>query len=357
MMEVLNQLLATRWLGNTAQDWLIAGLLFASTFLGLRFAKAILTRRLAPLVRATSTEVDDFLLRLLCHIGPAVYVVVAVLMAIRSLTLPNRLGQLIDGALFVVLAFKAIQLLQDLLVFFLSRSLLRNKGKDPAALTAARNVSLLARVVLWTVGVLFVVSNLGINVSSVVAGLGVGGVAVALAAQAVLKDAFSAFAIWMDKPFEVGDFIVVGDMLGTVEYVGFKTTRLRSLGGEQLVFSNTDLTDSRVRNYKRMETRRVLFQFGVVYSTPTEKLREIPGIVRAIVEAEELARFDRAHFASYGDSSLDFEVVYYVLSADYNRYMDVQQSINLRLKEELERRSVEFAFPTRQIYLARAGPE
>jgi small-conductance mechanosensitive channel len=185
----------------------------------------------------------------------------------------------------------------------------------------------------------------------VVAGLGIGGIAVALAAQAVLGDLFSYFSILMDRPFELGDFIIIDDYMGTIEHIGIKTTRIRSLGGEQLVFSNTDLTGSRIRNYKRMEQRRIVFRIGVVYQTPVEKLKEIPGIIKGIMDAIPEARTDRAHFASYGDSSLDFEIVYYVLTGDYNKYMDIQQEINLSLAEEFERRGIEFAYPTRTLFI------
>ncbi|MEE9594372.1 MAG: mechanosensitive ion channel family protein, partial [Candidatus Hydrothermarchaeales archaeon] len=207
------------------------------------------------------------------------------------------------------------------------------------------------KVFIWGFGVIFLLDNLGFEISTVVAGLGIGGIAVALAAQAVLGDLFSYFAIMIDRPFEIGDFIIVGDYLGTVEHVGIKTTRIRSLGGEQLVFSNTDLTNSRVRNYKRMEKRRVLFTMGVTYQTSHEKLKEIPTVIRDIIENISDTVFDRAHFSSYGDFSLVFEVAYYVASGDYKKYMDIQQEINLKIKEEFEKRGIEFAYPTQTVYL------
>jgi small-conductance mechanosensitive channel len=207
------------------------------------------------------------------------------------------------------------------------------------------------KVVVWGVGIAFLLDNLGFKISTVVAGLGIGGVAVALAAQAVLGDLFSYIAIQFDRPFEIGDFIIVGDKLGTIEHVGIKTTRIRSLGGEQLIFSNTDLTNSRVRNYKRMHKRRVVFKFGVIYQTSLEHMKEIPAIVTDIVKKVEDATFDRAHFCSYGDFSLDFEVVYYVIGSDYNKYMDIQQEINLAIMEEFTKRGIEFAYPTQTLFL------
>lgn len=204
---------------------------------------------------------------------------------------------------------------------------------------------------VWGIGIIMLLDNLGFKVSAVIAGLGIGGIAVALAAQALLGDVFSYFAIFFDRPFEIGDFIIVGDMLGTVEYVGIKTTRLRSLGGEQLIFSNSDLTNSRVRNYKRMDKRRVVFKLGVVYSTTSAQVREIPKIIENIIKNTPDTVFDRAHFFSFADFSLVFEVVYYVLSSDYNKYMDIQQAINFAIKEEFEKRGIEFAFPTQTVYL------
>jgi small-conductance mechanosensitive channel len=178
---------------------------------------------------------------------------------------------------------------------------------------------------------------------------------VALAAQNILGDLFASASIVLDKPFVMGDFVIVDDHLGTVERIGLKTTRIRSLSGEQLVFSNNDLLQSRIRNFKRMYERRVVFSIGVTYQTPHDKLAEIPALLRAAVEAREQVRFDRAHFKEYGDFSLNFEIVYYVLSPDFNIYMDIQQAINLEIHREFERRDIEFAYPTQTIFVERAG--
>ncbi len=202
-----------------------------------------------------------------------------------------------------------------------------------------------------------VLDNLGVNITTLVAGLGVGGIAIALAVQNILSDVFCSVAILVDKPFQVGDFIIVGDMMGTVEKIGIKTTRVRSLSGEQLVFSNADLVNSRIRNYKRMQERRVVFSFGVIYQTPADKLEHIPAMVKEIIESVDQARFDRTHFKQFGDSSLDFECVYYVLSRDYNLYMDIQQKINLELFTRFEKEGIEFAYPTRTLYISKETSE
>ena len=193
--------------------------------------------------------------------------------------------------------------------------------------------------------------------SALVAGLGVGGIAVAFAAQAIIEDIFSYFTIFLDRPFQIGDFITTGDYLGEVKHIGIRTTRLKSLGGEELVFSNKDLTSARIRNYKTMEERRVVFSIGVTYDTPLEKLKQIPEVLKEIIDSKEMTRFDRAHFLSYGDSSLKYEIVYYVLSGDYNKYMDVHQAINFDIRERFDAMELEFAFPTRTLYIESNEPK
>jgi small-conductance mechanosensitive channel len=198
------------------------------------------------------------------------------------------------------------------------------------------------RLVLWTAVLLLVLENLGVDVTALIAGLGVGGIAVALAVQNILGDLFASLSIVLDKPFAVGDFLIIDDFLGSVEHVGLKTTRLRSLSGEQLIFSNADLLGSRIRNYGRMFERRVVFTLGVTYQTPREKLVQIPIIIRKAIEEQEKVRFDRSHFQAYGDFSLNFETVYYVLAPDYN-------AINLRIHERFEQEGIEFAYPTQTL--------
>jgi len=214
-----------------------------------------------------------------------------------------------------------------------------------------RGIETFLKITIWTIAVIVLLDNFGIEVSALVAGLGIGGIAIALAAQNILGDLFSYFIIYFDKPFEIGDFLIIDDYLGSIENIGIKTTRIRSLGGEELIFSNTDLVNSRIRNYKRMRKRRVLFRFGVIYQTSLEQLKEIPSIITEIVKQISGATLDRAHFSSYGDFSLDFEVVYYVNGRDYNKYMDIQQEINFKIKEEFEKRGIEFAYPTQTLFL------
>jgi small-conductance mechanosensitive channel len=213
-----------------------------------------------------------------------------------------------------------------------------------------------SRVVIWALVLLLTLENLGVDITALVAGLGIGGIAVALAVQNVLGDLLASLSIALDEPFVIGDFVAVGDFLGSVEYVGIKSTRLRSLTGEQIVMSNADLLSSRLRNYGRMVERRIVFALGLTYETPRAKLEQVPGIVRKIVESLEDVRFDRCHFKSYGAFSLDFEIVYFVLSPDYNRYMDLQQQINFGIHGAFEELGVEFAYPTQTLWLASQSP-
>jgi small-conductance mechanosensitive channel len=216
-------------------------------------------------------------------------------------------------------------------------------------------MSWMLRALLWSVLLLAILANMGVNITAFVASLGVGGVAVALAVQSILSDLFASLAIGLDKPFEIGDFIVFGDVAGSIEHIGLKTTRIRSLSGEQIVCSNTELLKNTIHNYKRMSERRILFGFGVTYDASPEQLREIPQIVKQAVESAGNTRFDRAHFKQFGESSLDFEVVYYVTEPGYNVYMDIQQHINLDLMTALANNAVEFAFPTRTLHVVGDG--
>lgn len=213
------------------------------------------------------------------------------------------------------------------------------------------------RIVVWSIVLLLILDNFGINVTALVAGLGVGGIAIALAVQSTLGDLLCSLSIVLDRPFEVGDFIITGDITGTVEKIGIKSTRIRALTGEQLVASNSDLIASRIRNFKRMQERRILFQVGVIYQTPPEKVRAIPGHIKEIIQAQEKARFDRSHFKAFGASSLDFETVYYVLEPDYNLFMDVQQAINIAVFEKFAEEGIEFAYPTQTLFIETPQPE
>ena len=345
------ELLVKEFFGNPLWDYLVAVVVFLVVFTVLPLIKGGSIKHLQSLSKKTSNDFDDLLVDLLkTFVGPFVYLLSALYLATLSLTLPESLVRIFQGLFVVIVTFKLAQILQGVVVYGLRKWAEQTATDDPASAAMMKNMKIMIRLLLWAGAVLFVLDNLGINITAVVASLGVGGVAVALAAQAVLGDAFSSFAIFMDKPFTVGDFIIVGDLLGTVEHVGFKTTRIRSLGGEQLVFSNSDLTSSRIKNYKRMQERRVVFSVGVIYQTTVEQVRAIPTIIEGVIKEHKTTRFDRAHFKSFGDFALIFEAVYYILEPNYNTYMDTQQFINVRIMEEFARAKIEFAYPTQLVY-------
>jgi small-conductance mechanosensitive channel len=340
--------------GNTVRAWLYALLVLLAVFFALGLLKSVLIRQFGRLSKVTGTPWDDVLLKILAVTRSWLMVALALWAAALVLELPSRtLDIIVTVAVLAILAQLGIWG-TTAISSYVKLYGQKNLEEDAASVMTVRALGFLGSVALWTIIFLVVLDNLGIDVTALIAGLGIGGVAVALALQNVLGDLFASLSIVLDKPFVVGDFIIVGDSLGTVEHVGLKTTRLRSLSGEQLVFANSDLLKSRIRNFKRMHERRVVFSFGVEYGTPQELLEWIPGAVREIVEGLPDTRFDRAHFKEYGDSSLNFEVVYYVLQPDFNLYMDRQQAINLELYRLFEERDVAFAFPTRTLHLVPA---
>ena len=347
MLKFLNY----TFLGNTLSSYLIFLLALCIGIILIRIFRKVILIRLKKWAEKTQTTIDDFIINRIVEKNsfPLLYFGVFYF-TLNFLKLSPPLKKIINAFAIALLTFFTARLIIEILSYIFKIYWIK-QGKKEALERSLKGILRVAKVLVWGSAIIFFLDNLGFKVSTVLAGLGIGGVAVALAAQAILKDLFSYFSIIFDRPFEVGDFIIIDNFLGTVEYIGIKTTRIRSLGGEQIILSNTDLTSSRVRNYKRMEKRRVVFQFGVTYDTPVEKLKKIPKMVEEIIKSVKDTIFDRAHFFSYGDFSLIFEVVYYVLGSSYNKYMDIQQEINLKLKETFEKEKIEFAFPTQTLYV------
>jgi small-conductance mechanosensitive channel len=336
-------------LNNSLKAWLAALGIALLINLIVGFAKLVITRRFTDLAKRTVTSVDDAALEMVHSIRQWLILLIALYIGSRYLQLPGQADTLLRTAA-IIAAFAQVGLWAGaLLNFWITRSHARAMRENAGAATGLAALGFIARVTLWVIIALLALDNLGVNVTALVAGLGVGGIAIALAVQNVLGDLLASLSIVIDKPFVIGDFIVVDDCAGTVEHVGLKTTRIRSLSGEQLVFANSDLLKARLHNYKRMNERRILFGFGVLYQTPLEQVEQIAGTVRGIIEAQAQTRFDRAHFKSFGESSLDFEVVYWMLDPDYNRYMDTQQAINLALMRAFASAEIGFAYPTRTL--------
>jgi len=335
---------------NRVADYLVFTAILIGGFLIIRTLKRMILWRLRRWAETTVTKVDDFLIDIFRKmVVPLAYYGVFFLAA-KNLNLNPFPERVIEVAGIFLIAFLVAQFLVASAKFGI-RSYSETTEKGSARERALKGFMSLIRIVVWGLAAVFFLDNLGFRINSVIAGLGIGGIAIALAAQNVLGDLFAYFIIMFDRPFEIGDFIMVGDSMGVIDRFGVKTTRISSLGGEQIIISNKDLTDSRVRNYRRMERRRVVFRLGVTYQTPLDKLQEIPGIIAGIIRGIEETAFDRAHFFSYGDFSLVFEVVYYVTGSDYTRYMNIQEQINFRIHEEFEKRKIEFAYPTQTLYL------
>lgn len=349
---MLQDFLQQTYFHNRIFDYVICLVIFLAGVITIRIFERVILSRLKNWSQETETKVDDLIIRIMeKKLMPILYIGMFYL-SIQLLTILPALLKIIDALVLVLLTIFAVRFLLTVVIYALE-FFWESKEKDTSKKLAFKMIYTAIRVVLWTVAILIILDNFGVKITTLIAGLGIGGVAIALASQAILKDLFSYFIIFFDRPFEIGDFIIVGDYMGVVDHIGIKTTRLLSLGGEQIVFSNTDLTDSRVRNYKRMAKRRVVFKLGVVYQATSQQLKEIPAIIEDIIKKIDGAIFDRAHFVSYGDFSLDFEIVYYVVGNDYNKYMDIQQEINLKIKEEFERRKIDFAYPTQTLFLTK----
>lgn len=339
------------YFSNTIKDYLISlGILILLTII-IKLVNFFILKYLSSLSMKTSTKLDDFFIRTLDRkIVPLLYFG-SFYAAVSRLVLAPALVKAVNFLGLALLALYGASFASTVIIYLLQLYWTR-KGKKPAQDYILKIITKLIQILIWTFAVITLLDNF-IEIDALIAGLGIGGIAIGFAAQAILQDIFSYFSIFLDRPFEVGDFIVIGEYKGTVEHIGLKTTRLRSINGEQLIFSNGDLTSSRVSNFKRMDTRRVVFSLGVTYDTGFEKLKAIPEIIKNIINEQKDILLDRVHFASYGDFSLKFEAVYFVNNSDYNKYMDIQQEINYRVKEAFEKQGIEFAYPTHTLFVNR----
>lgn len=339
------------FLGNPIKEWAIAIGIIIISFSIIRIVRLPVLNRFKKWSEKTSNSFDDFIVMAIqkCVI-PLLYFV-AIYSALQYLVFTDKTDHRIHVVMMLICTFFVLRLL-TLAFQYVIFSFLKRQEDSEIKQKQARGLVLIFQALIWIVGIVFIMNNLGYNVTTIITGLGIGGIAVALAAQTILGDLFSYFVIFFDRPFEIGDFIKVDDKLGSVEYIGIKTTRIRAITGEQLICSNKDLTDSRVHNFKRMERRRTVFNLGVVYQTPPEKIRQIPGMIREIIESKEDVTFDRSHFSAFGDFSLNFEIVYFIHSPDYTLYMDRQQAIYNEILEKFEAEEIEFAYPTQTLFAA-----
>ncbi len=345
----------TFW-GNTVYSWLFALGIVLVSVAGILVFRYIVLKRLKNWSASTSATWDDLLILGVERFVVPILYVSFLYFAVKTLRLSPQAEKIAHVAYLVAFTFCILRLLSAVFRRLLTVVAVR-RGTGESGAQPAAGLMIILNIVIWIIGGIFLIDNLGYNVTTLLTGLGIGGIAVALAAQTILGDLFSYFAIFFDRPFEIGDFITIGDQSGTVEKIGIKTTRIRTLSGDQLVCANTDLTNSRVNNYKRLENRRIVFNLRVVYDTPPEVLQEIPGIVKTIVEQQEHIQYERGHLAALGESSLDFEFVYNVLDPDYDLYMNIQHAIYLGIVQAFKERSIAFAFPTRTFFMKSSEKE
>jgi len=338
--------------GNSVSTWLTALTTAFLVFFVVWIVRSILVRRLTALAeKRDEIGVMEFAAEMFRKINLFIVAVFALYFGSRALYMVES-----KYAWFKTIAVIALIVQLGIwanagINFWFARYKKAYLEKDASRVSTVGAMIFIGRIVLFSIIFLLALDNIpGVEVDTLLASLGVGGIAVALAVQNVLADLFASLSISLDKPFVIGDFIIVDNYMGSIEHVGLKTTRVRSLSGEQLVFANNDLLNSRIRNYKRMYERRVVFAVGVTYQTSSEQLRKIPLMIRGIIESQERTRFDRAHFKEFGDCSLNFEIVYYMLTPDYNTYMDIQEAINLAIYEQFEDEGIEFAYPTQTLF-------
>jgi small-conductance mechanosensitive channel len=341
--------------GNTLNAWLWAVIVAIVIFAILKVLQKVIIKHLTPFAEKTETFFDNLAIDLFKGTKFFFFLFLSLYAASLALSLPERTGSLLRNAILIAFFLQAAIWGNHCLYFFLNRYKIQKSAseEDKTGVAIIMAFGFIGKLFLWTIVLLLILDNLGVDITSLIAGLGIGGIALALAAQNILGDLFASLSIMLDKPFVIGDFIVLDGYKGSIEQIGLKTTHLRSLSGEQIIISNADLLKSRIRNYKRMYERRVVFSIGVIYQTSYDKIKIIPRIIREIIESQEQTRFERAHFSEFGNSSLNFEIVYWVKNPDYDVYMDLHQAINLEIFRRFEEEGIVFAYPTQTLYLNR----
>jgi small-conductance mechanosensitive channel len=336
--------------GNTLEQYIRFGFTLGGWLVVILILKAVIRFRKKKVLFSNPDSVAYFVLEnVIKYIAPVFYIF-AVYSGLKILHMHSAVEKGIDIIWLFSLVFYLTRFVLAILSWMI-QNFWKDEKTEELDTTTIVLLTTIVKVIVWVIAFLILLDNMGIKISGLIAGVGIGGIAIAFASQAILGDVFNYFTIFFDKPFEIGDFILIDEHKGNVEYIGLKSTRIKSLNGEQLVFSNTDLTNSRIRNFKRMTERRVVFTFGVTYQTPVKTLKKILDLVKKIIDDIEDIRFDRAHFHKFGDSSLDFEVVYYVQSSDYAIFMDKQQEINFQLMEGIKKLKADFAYPTRTVFI------
>lgn len=332
---------------NDINSYFTALIIFVISILILRIFKFVIIKKLKKIAEKTETKYDDIVIDMIDKIGWPFYILIALYISFHYLEslqfgLSSGVKTTIYYVIIIIVIYYVVKVIHTLIDYGTNILILK---KD----TDVSTIELLSKIikgVLWLIAIILILSNIGYNVTTLVAGLGIGGIAVAFALQNVLGDIFASFSIYLDKPFKKGDYIIFGTEEGTVKKIGIKSTRVEALQGQEIVVSNKTLTDAIVHNYKKMDYRRILFNFSVKYETHTINLEKIPNIVKEIIANMKMVRLGRVHFFKFGDFGYTFEVVYFVDTGNYDKYMDVQQEINFAIKKYFENEGIEIAYPT-----------
>ncbi|MDD3778127.1 MAG: mechanosensitive ion channel family protein [Patescibacteria group bacterium] len=349
MEDIINKILSFNFYGNSGKDYLLALAVFAICLLILLIVKKVILARLHKIAKRTKNNYDDTLIGIIFKIKSFFYLVISLYLASNFLNLSNFLSKAIYLLFILVIVYEGIKASSYLLKVLAYKAIKRNDD-DSQAQSTVKTLNVFIQIILWSLGLLLILANMGVNITSLIAGLGIGGIAVALALQNILADIFSSFSILIDKPFKVGDFIKVSADMGTVEKIGIKTTHLRTLDGQLLIISNQELTKARVENFQKLHRRRALFNLGIIYETSRVQLESIPKIIASIVDKQEKANLDRCHFKSYGDFSLNFEVSIFIDVKSYNDFLDILEKINLDIFSQFNKQGISFAYPTQLHY-------
>jgi small-conductance mechanosensitive channel len=345
--------MAYSFLGNNVMEYSIFAIVFAVILTLIWALKHFALKKIVKFTKKTKSDFDDFIVGIIEDIGWPLYILIAMYIAVQLINTPDIIHRVIYYLVLILGTYYVLMGIHHIIDYAIKVSIKKKdeKSEDSSSIYLLGKILKLA---LWIIGFLLIISNLGYDITTLIAGLGIGGLAIAFALQNVLGDIFASFSIHLDKPFQEGDFIIVGDDKGTVKHIGIKSTRIKTLEGQELVVSNKELTEARVHNYKKMKKRRVSFKIGVTYQTPLAKMKKIPGIMKKIIDRQEHSTSDRVHFREFGDYALIFEVVFFMEKSDFVVYMDTRQAINLEMMAAFQKEKIEFAYPTQTLFLDKA---
>jgi len=351
----IQTILSYEFFGNTGENYLVSFFIFAEFLIIFKIFQLLILRKCKKLAEKSSCDVDDFIVSIAESFKLPFYLFVSLYIASTYLNIPDDINRYIYIGFLIFIVFQVILTLQRVVDYGMRKFIVSSGGEEKDKEAIIRIGSVIVKIALWVIGLLLVLSNLGLNITSLVTGLGIGGIAIALAVQNILEDVFTSFSILIDKPFKVGDFIQIDKVRGTVKKIGIKTTRIQTPQGEEVVISNKDLTSARLHNFKKMEKRRTVFYLDLVYGTPKEKLEMVDPIFKKIISKLKLATYDRVHLKELGPYSFRFEISYYVKSSKYRVSLDIQEKINYAIYDEFKKARIEIAIPIQEVVVKRTA--